>query len=80
MKIKNMAKGDWGNCKALFTLSVGGVAIDGFKIVQKFDGEYFVGYPSKKNKNDEWKNTVYIEDENQRNELNKLALEYFENA
>ena len=78
MKIIRMTQGDWGKIKALFTVSVENdtISIDGFKLIEKDDGEQFVGLPSKKDKNDEWKNTITI-DKEKRNDLEMKAKEYY---
>ena len=81
MKIERMTKGDWGNCKALFTVKTQeGVIIDNFKLIEKHDGSMFMGLPSRKNKQDEWENSIRFEDKEKRIELEKTAMEHYEYA
>ena len=79
MKIIRMTKGDWKNVKALFTISLeeNSITIDSFKLVEKFDGSYFVGVPSRYNeKTEEWNNIVRLVPEKSQ-ELLEIALKYY---
>ena len=81
MKIKRMTCGDWGKVKALFTITTeDGISIDGFKIVEKFDGDIFVGFPSKQNKDGDWNNTIFIEEKEKKAELENMAVNHYEHA
>jgi DNA-binding cell septation regulator SpoVG len=64
MKIDRMNKGSWGKVLAFFDVVTDeGFTIKGFKIVQSPDGGFFVGFPSAKDKDDEYKNTVFASKE-----------------
>ena len=52
-----------GNLYGFASVSVGGIKIDDFKIVENKDGELFVGMPSKPDKKSEtgYRNTVFVD-------------------
>jgi len=52
-----------GNLYGFASVTVGGIKIDDFKIVENKDGEMFVGMPSKPDKtsNTGYRNTVFVE-------------------
>ena len=75
MKISRMNKGEWGKVRAFFDLEIEGLTIKGFKVVQGIDG-LFVGFPSQKDKEGEYKDTVYA-DKTLKQKLNQLALDYY---
>ena len=54
-----------GNLYGFASVTVGGIRIDDFKIVENKDGELFVGMPSKpdKSSNTGYRNTVYVDKE-----------------
>ena len=54
-----------GNLYGFASVTVGGIKIDDFKIVENKDGELFVGMPSKPDKTSKtgYRNTVFIEKE-----------------
>ena len=63
MKIERMAKGDWGKIVAFFDLTTDdGFTIKGFKLVEGTNGK-FVGFPSQKNNDGEYHDTVWAEKE-----------------
>ncbi len=73
MKISRMKKGDWGKIKAFFDLETSdGFTIKGFKLVDGNDG-MFVGFPSQKNNDDEYYDTVWA-DKDVKMEVNTKAL------
>ena len=73
MKISRMKKGDWGKIKAFFDLETSdGFTIKGFKLVDGNDG-MFVGFPSQKNNDDEYYDTVWA-DKDVKMEVKKKAL------
>ena len=73
MKIAKMHKGDYGNIKAYFDLLTDeGITIKGFKLVQGTDG-LFVGFPSVKNDDNEYKATVWAE-KDVKEQVNKIAM------
>lgn len=77
MKINNMTKGEWGKVRAYFdVVSEDGFTLKGFKLIQAND--MFVGFPSQKNKDGEYKNTIYA-DKVVQQKLNKLAIDYYNN-
>lgn len=68
-----MKKGDWGKIKAFFDLETSdGFTIKGFKLVDGNDG-MFVGFPSQKNNDDEYYDTVWA-DKDVKMEVNTKAL------
>ena len=75
MKISRMNKGEWGKVRAFFDLETEeGFTIKGFKVVQADD--LFVGFPSQKDKDGEYNDTVYA-DKTLKQKLNQLALDYY---
>ena len=78
MKISRMNKGEWGKVRAFFDLETEGLTIKGFKVVQGSDG-LFVGFPSQKDKEGEYKDTVYA-DKTLKQKINQLALDYYNRA
>lgn len=71
-----MSKGEWNKVKAFFDLETEeGFTIKGFKVVQGNDG-MFVGFPSQKNKDDEYKDTIFA-DKVLRQKVNQLAIEHY---
>jgi|TARA_Y100000033_G_scaffold49852_1_gene58967 stage V sporulation protein G len=79
MKISRMSKGEWNKVRAFFDLETEeGFTIKGFKVVQGNDG-MFVGFPSQKNKDDEYQDTIFA-DKTLRQKVNQVALEYYNNG
>ncbi len=71
-----MNKGNWGKIRAFFDLKTeDGFIIKGFKLIEGING-LFVGFPSQKNKEDEYFDTVMAERE-LREKLTKLAIKEF---
>ena len=61
MNIVRMNKGGWGKIKAFFDIETeDGFTIKGFKLVEGTNG-LFVGFPSQKNSDDEYYDTVWAE-------------------
>ena len=78
MKISRMTKGEWSKIKAFFDLETQeGFTLKGFKLVEGING-LFVGYPSQKNKDDEYKDTIFA-DKTLKEKVNQLALEHYQN-
>ena len=76
MKIQRMNKGEWGKLRAFFDLETeDGFVIKGFKLVNGVNG-LFVGFPSQKGNDDEWRDTVYAAQEI-KEELSKIAIDYY---
>jgi stage V sporulation protein G len=74
-----MSKGEWNKVRAFFDLETEeGFTIKGFKVVQGNDG-MFVGFPSQKNKDDEYQDTIFA-DKTLRQKVNQVALEYYNNG
>ena len=70
-----MNKGEWVKVRAFFDLETEeGFTIKGFKVVQADD--LFVGFPSQKDKEGEYNDTVYA-DKTLKQKLNQLALDYY---
>ena len=78
MEIINMKKGSWNKVKAFFDLQTEeGFTLKGFKLVEGASG-MFVGFPSQKNKDDEYQDTIFA-DKTLRQKVNQLALEHYNN-
>ena len=78
MKIVRMKKGSWGKVKAFFDLETeDGFTIKGFKIVEGIDGE-FVGFPSQKNNDGEYHDTVFA-DKDLKEKVKELAKSEYDN-
>ena len=79
MKIERMNKGDWGKIKAFFDLQTeDGFTIKGFKMVEGTNG-MFVGFPSQKNKDDEYHDTVWA-DKDVKDQVTELAKKEYESS
>ena len=78
MKISTIKKGDWGKIKAFFTLEIEGLYFSGFKIVEAMNGDLFIGFPSRKNKEGEYENTVVAKSEASL-KVRELALSAYKN-
>ena len=78
MKIERMNKGSWGKIKAFFDLQTeDGFTIKGFKMVEGTNG-MFVGFPSQKNNDDEYHDTVWA-DKDVKDQVTELAKREYEN-
>ena len=76
MIVERMTKGEWGKTRAFFDLKTEeGFVIKGFKLVDGMSG-LFVSFPSQKNKDDEYKDTVYA-DQALKQKVNELSLSYY---
>ena len=76
MTIDRMKRGQWGKIVAFFDIKTEeGYIVKGFKIVEGNDG-LFVGFPSQKNKDDEYNDTVFA-DKELRQQTNDLAIKYY---
>ena len=79
MKIERMNKGNWGKIKAFFDLQTeDGFTIKGFKLVEGTNG-LFVGFPSQKNNDDEYHDTVWA-DKDVKDQVNEIAKREYENV
>ena len=79
MKIERMNKGSWGKIKAFFDLQTeDGFTIKGFKMVEGTNG-MFVGFPSQKNKDDEYHDTVWA-DKDVKDQVTELAKKEYESS
>ena len=71
-----MTKGSWGKIRAFFDLQTeDGFTIKGFKLVEGING-LFVGFPSRKGSDDEYRDTVWAERE-LKDELAQLAIKEY---
>ena len=76
MKITRMSKGEWSKIRAYFDLETQeGFNIKGFKIIEGVNG-LFVAYPSQKNKDNEYKDTIYA-DKELKQKVEQIALRYY---
>ena len=67
-----MNKGEWGKTRAFFDLEVEGFTLKGFTLVDGING-LFAGFPSKKDHDDEWRDTVWANKE-LKDKVNELAI------
>lgn len=67
-----MNKGEWGKVRAFFDLEVEGFTIKGFSLVDGING-LFAGFPSVKDKEGEYKDTVWA-DRELKNKVTELAI------
>ena len=71
-----MTKGSWGKIRAFFDLQTEeGFTIKGFKLVEGING-LFVGFPSQKGNDDEYRDTVWA-DRELKDELTQLAIKEY---
>ena len=71
-----MTKGSWGKIRAFFDLQTqDGFTIKGFKLVEGING-LFVGFPSQKGSDDEYRDTVWAE-RDLKDELTQLAIKEY---
>ena len=71
-----MNKGNWGKIRAFFDLQTEeGFTIKGFKLVEGING-LFVGFPSQKGNDDEYRDTVWAERE-LKDDLTQLAIKEY---
>ena len=76
MKIERMTKGSWGKIRAFFDLQTEeGFTIKGFKLVEGING-LFVGFPSQKGNDDEYRDTVWA-DRELKDGLGQLAIKEY---
>ena len=76
MVIERINKGEWGKVKAFFDLRTDeGLVVKGFKIVEGSNGP-FVGFPSKKNAEGEYSDTVYAE-QDLKQAITRLAMDAY---
>lgn len=72
MKISKINRGSWGKVRAFFDLETEGLTIKGFKLVEGING-LFTGFPSEKDKDGEYRDTVWASKE-VKNMVNDLAI------
>jgi len=67
-----------GNLVGFASVTIGGIKIDDFKIVENKDGELFVGMPSRPDKNSDtgYRNTVYVNKDIREDFSKKVLSEY----
>ena len=71
-----MNKGNWGKIRAFFDLQTeDGFTLKGFKLVEGING-LFVGFPSQKGNDDEYRDTVWA-DRELKDELTQLAIKEY---
>ena len=70
-----------GNLYGFASVTVGGIRIDDFKIVENKDGELFVGMPSKPDKKSDtgYRNTVFV-DKDMRDDFNAAVIGKYHEA
>ena len=71
-----MTKGEWGSIRAYFDLTTSeGFIIKGFRVLSGSNG-LFVGFPSEKDKEGEYRDTIWCEKQ-KRQEVNELAINHY---
>tara|TARA_B100000315_G_C14194094_1_gene414656 strand:+ start:180 stop:515 length:336 start_codon:yes stop_codon:yes gene_type:complete len=71
-----MTKGSWGKIRAFFDLQTEeGFTIKGFKLVEGING-LFVGFPSQKGNDDEYRDTVWA-DRELKEQLIQMAIKEY---
>jgi len=76
MKIDRMRKGEWNKVKAFFNVETEeGFSMKGFKLVNGANG-LFVGFPSQKDKEGEYRDTIFASKQ-LRETLNALAIKEY---
>ena len=71
-----MTKGEWGSVRAYFDITTSeGFTIKGFRVLDGSNG-LFVGFPSVKNKDGEYNDTVWCEKQ-KRQEVNEMAINHY---
>lgn len=72
-----MNKGSWGKIRAFFDVKTDeGFTMKGFKLVKGVNG-LFVGFPSAKDKDDEYNDTIWAEPM-LKNQLTEMAIEMYQ--
>ena len=73
MQIDRMNVGEWGKIKAFFDIKTSeGFVLKGFKLIEGING-LFVGFPSQKDNEGEYRDTIWAEKE-VREHITKLAI------
>ena len=67
---------NYGKLRAFFDLELQGIIIKGFKIIEGING-LFVSMPSQKDKEGKYSDTVYCLERETKDELNKIAIDYY---
>ncbi|MDB3868542.1 SpoVG family protein [Candidatus Marinimicrobia bacterium] len=76
MKIDRMNKGSWGKIRAFFDLRTEeGFTMKGFKLVEGING-LFVGFPSQKGSDDEYRDTIWAERE-LKDQVTQMAVKVY---
>ena len=76
MKIDRMNKGNWGKVRAFFDVQTEeGFTMKGFKLVEGING-LFVGFPSQKGSDDEYRDTIWAE-KDLKDELTQKAIQAY---
>ncbi len=79
MKVSRMNRGSWGKTLAFFDIETAdGFTIKGFRLVEGQNGK-FVGFPSQKNNDGEYNDTVWAE-KDLKEKVIELAKAEYENA
>ena len=76
MKIDRMRKGEWNKVRSFFNVETEeGFSMKNFKLVEGING-LFVGFPSEKDKEGEYRDTIFANKE-LREKLNKIAIKEY---
>ena len=77
MKIGRIKTGEWGKVKAFFDVTVGGLTIKGFRLVEGING-LFASMPSQQDKDGNY-NDIVMATKDVRKSLNEIAIKYYDN-
>jgi stage V sporulation protein G len=79
IEIERMNKGNWGKVRAFFDLKTSdGFTLKGFKLVEGSNG-LFVGFPSAKGSDGEYRDTIWVGDDDLKNEVLVVAKKAYKN-
>ena len=77
IKIDRLNKiADKGNLKAFVDISIDGIHLKGFKVVEH-ENELFISKPSQKGKDDKYHSTVWFDSRSFEDQVNKTILEEY---
>ena len=77
MKISKMTTGSWGKIVAFFSIETSeGLIVTGFKLINGSSGK-FIGFPSKQEKDGEYKDTIYAKKE-LKDKITLLAINHYD--
>ena len=77
MQVERMNRGEWGKILAFVDIKTDeGFILKGFKLIEGSNGK-FVGFPSEKNKDDEYYDTIWA-DKDLKDKVNRVVKDYYD--